>query len=178
MSNTTASILVNIDVTPGATAVNYTVGVGVCPILAFNCIGSTGSGNVKITPYSATSCILGATAGSGGRLRITTGGAGNITGVEIAAGGAGYPNGPVTVTLSDVYGSGGAISCTAAGGVISAATVTAAGTGYSGYILFDVSDFIEGVTYDIVPRFIEQTSGSGVLKLMGYKLPYRPFQAF
>lgn len=177
MSNTLASILVNIDVSPGASAIDYS-GNSSCPILGFNCIGSSGTGNVKLTALNAATLTLGATAGSGGRLRITTGGAGNITGVEIATGGTGYPNGPVSVTITDSYGIGGVISCTASGGVISSATVTSAGTGYSGYILFDVNDFIEGVTYDIIPRYIEQTSGSGVLRLIGYKLPFKPFQVF
>ena len=178
MSNTLASILVNIDVSPGASAIDYSGNSTTCPILGFNCIGSSGSGNVKLTALNATGINLGATSGSGGRLRITTGGAGNITSVEIGASGSGYPNGPITVTLDDPYGYGGVISCTASGGVISAASVTSAGTGYSGYISMDVNDFIEGVSYDIIPRYIEQTSGSGVLRLMGYKLPFRPFQVF
>lgn len=178
MSNTLASVLVNISTAAGASAVNYAAGANVCPVLGFNCIGSSGSGDVKITAYSATTCQLGATSGSGGRLRILTDATGAITSVEIAAGGTGYPNGPVTVTLLDPYGTGGAISCTASGGVISSASVTSKGSNYSGYILFDVSDFIEGVSYPIVPRFIEQTSGSGVLRLVGYRLPYRPFQVF
>jgi hypothetical protein len=177
MSSTLASILVSIDTFAGSTAVDYTPGASGCPILGFNCVGSTGAGNVKLTPLSATICQLGA-SGSGGRLRITTNGSGAITAVEIAAGGTGYTTGPVPVTLVDPFGSGGAIACTASGGAITAASVSSAGSGYSGYVLFDVSDFIEGVTYNIVPRFIEQTSGAGVLRLIGYKLPYRPFQIF
>jgi len=178
MSSTLASILVNIDVSPGATAVDYTPASNECPILGFNCVGSSGSGDIKLTPLSATQASIGATAGSGGRLRITTGGAGNITGVEIASGGTGYPDGAIPIILSDPYGSGGVISCTASGGAITAVSVTSPGVKYSGYILFDVNDFIEGVTYNIIPRYIEQTSGVGVLKLVGYKLPYRPFQVF
>ena len=178
MSNTLASILVNIDVSPGSSAINYTPDASTCPILGFNCIGSSGTGNVKLTALNASNLLLSAASGTGGRLRITTGGVGNITGVEIASGGTGYPDGPVTVNISDPYGVGGVISCTASGGAISSVSVTSAGTGYSGYILFDVNDFIEGVSYDIIPRYIEQTSGSGVLRLMGYKLPFRPFQVF
>jgi hypothetical protein len=181
MSNTLATILVNIDVTAGATAVNYAANSAACPILGFNCIGSSGSGDVKLTPIGATDAIIdpGASGGSGARLRLTTGGAGNITAVEIANPGSGYKPGPISVTLSDPYGSGGIISCTAgAGGTVSAVSVTSAGTGYSGYILFDVNDFIEGVTYEIVPRYIEKTSGAGTLRLMGYKLSYRPYQTF
>ena len=176
MSSTLASILVNIDVASGASAINYSAQS--CPILGFNCIGSSGTGVVKFTSYSSTVCDLGATSGSGGRLRITTGGNGNITGVEIASGGTGYPNGPIAVTLSDPYGTGGAIACTASGGVISSAAVISQGTEYSGYVTFDVNDFIEGVTYNIIPRYIEQTSGAGSLRLIGYKVRQRPFQAF
>jgi hypothetical protein len=180
MSSTLATILVNLDVTGGTGAVDYTAPSSVCPVLGFHCIGSSGSGDVKVTAYSATQLSLGATSGSGGRLRIKTSGTGAITTVEIASGGTGYPNGPVTVTIGDPYGTGGAISCTASGGAISAASITSAGSGYSGYILFDVSDFIEGVTYNIVPRYIEQTgaTASGSLRLVGYKLPFRPFQQF
>ena len=176
MSNILASILVNIDVSPGASAVNYTASQ--CPVLSFNCIGSSGSGNVKLTSYNATNCDLSNNVGINGRLRITTNGAGNITGVEIGASGSGYANGAVKVNLVDPYGTGGVISCTASGGFISAASVTSPGSGYSGYILFDVNDFIEGVNYPILPRYIEQTSGSGVLRLMGYKTGYTPFQTF
>jgi hypothetical protein len=180
MSSTLASILVNIDVAPGASAIDYTAPSGICPVLGFNCVGSSGSGNVKVTPYSATTLVIGEglTAGANGRLRITTGGAGNITAVEIASGGTGYPSGAIPVRLVDPFGTGGVISLTASGGALTAASVTTAGINYSGYFLFDVNDFIEGVTYNIVPRFIEQTSGSGVLRLVGYKLGYRPFQSF
>lgn len=178
MANINATILVNMSVAPGASAINYTPSGTQCPILSFNCIGSSGSGDVKVTALRATEVALGATSGSGGRLRITTGGAGNITGVEIAAGGTGYPDGPMIVELVDPYGTGGAISCTAAGGLISSVSVTSAGIDYSGYILFDVSDFIEGVNYDVIPRFIEQTSGAGVLRIVGHRLSYRPFQVF
>jgi hypothetical protein len=178
MSSTLASILVNISVASGASAVDYSGGPTICPILGFNCIGSSGSGDVKLTPFSASTLSLGATAGSGGRLRIKCDGSGAITTVEIGASGSGYPNGEVPVTISDPYGSGAVIACTASGGVLSAVSVVSAGSGYSGYVLMDVNDFIEGVTYNIVPRYIEQTSGSGVLRLMGYKLPFRPYQVF
>ena len=177
MGMSLASILVNIDVTAGATAIDYSAGA--CPVLSFHCIGSSGSGNVKLTPYNATRATLSAASGSGARLRITTGGAGDITGVEIASAGSGYPVGPISVTISDKYGSGGVIGCTAgAGGTVTQVSVTSAGTGYSGYILFDVNDFIEGVTYEILPRYIEQTSGSGVLRLIGYKTGFVPLQQY
>lgn len=177
MANVTASILVPIDVSAGSTAVDYTPTSTGCPILAFNCRGSSGSGNVKVTPLKATLATVGGT-GTGGRLRIATNAIGSITTVEIAAGGTGYSNGPVAITLEDPYGSGGAITCTASGGALSAVSIGASGFGYSGYVTYDVSDFIEGVTYDIVPRFIEQTSGSGVLNLVGYKVGFRPFQSY
>lgn len=178
MANINATILVNISVAAGSTAIDYAPPSNQCPILSFNCVGSSGSGDVKLTALRSTELALGATSGSGGRLRVVTGGAGNITSVEIAAGGTGYPNGPVTVTLVDPYGTGASIACTASGGVISSASVVSQGLYYSGYVLFDVNDFIEGVNYDIIPRFIEQTSGSGVLRLIGHKLSFRPFQVF
>lgn len=178
MSLTLATVLVNIDVAAGVSAIDYNTA---CPILGFNCIGSSGTGEIKLTPLRAATVNIapGATSGSDARLRIKTGGAGNITNVEIANPGSGYTPGPLAVTIDDPYGTGGVISCVAsAGGTVSTATISSAGTGYSGYVLFDVSDFIEGVTYDIVPRHIEQTTGSGTLRLMGYKLSYRPFQVF
>ena len=178
MANINATILVNIDVAAGASAINYTPASNACPILSFNCIGSSGSGNVKLTSLRATDFAINATSGTGGRLRITTGGSGNILTVEIANGGSGYPNGPLSVDLVDPYGTGGSIGGTISGGVITAVSVGATGANYSGYILFDVNDFIEGVNYDIIPRYIEQTSGSGVLRLVGHKLSYRPFQTF
>jgi hypothetical protein len=178
MANINATQLIPIDVTPGATAVNYTPTTStICPILSMTCIGSSGSGNVKLTPYSSAVVDLGA-SGSGGRLRIATNGAGTITTVEIATGGTGYTTGPVPATINDVYGTGAVIACTASGGAISAVSVVSGGINYSGYVTFDVSDFIEGVTYEIIPRYIEQVSGSGVLKIIGNRLAFRPFQVF
>lgn len=175
MSNPLSSILVNIDTYSGSTAVDYSPGATGCPILGFQCIGSSGSGNVKLTPLSSTYVRIGATSGSGGRLRVKTNGSGAITTVEVGASGSGYPNN-LTITLEDPYGSGAVIACTASGGMLSTTQIVSAGSGYSGYVLFDVNDFIEGVVYNIVPRHIEQTSGTGVLQLMGFKLPYKPFQ--
>jgi hypothetical protein len=177
MANINATQLVPIDVAPGASAINYTPSSTICPILSLTCIGSSGSGNVKVTPYSAATLELGA-GGSGGRLRIATNSNGVITTVEIASAGTGYTNGPVPVTISDPYGTGAQISCTASGGSISSVSIINGGENYSGYVTFDVSDFIEGVTYEVVPRYIEQTSGSGVLKLFGNRLSYRPYQVF
>lgn len=178
MANINATQLIPIDLAAGSTATDYTpTSSAVCPILSLTCVGSSGSGDVKITPFSAASLELGA-SGTGGRLRIATNSKGAITTVEIAAAGSGYSNGPVPVTIHDVYGSGAVIACTASGGSISAVSVTSPGINYSGYVTFDVSDFIEGVTYEIIPRYIEQTSGSGVLKLIGNRLAFRPYQVF
>ena len=178
MANINATQLVPIDVAAGASAVNYTpLSSAICPILSLTCIGSSGSGNVKVTPFSATTLELGA-SGEGGRLRIATDGTGKITTVEIASPGSGYTDGPVPVSIVDVYGSGAEISCTASGGLLSSVSIVSGGINYSGYVTFDVSDFIEGVTYEIVPRYIEQTSGAGVLKLLGNRLAFRPYQVF
>jgi hypothetical protein len=178
MSNTIATIVVPIDVSPGMTATNYTPGSSGCPILSILCVGSSGSGTVKFTPIKSTELTLVSNSGNGGRLRISTTPTGAINNVEIASAGSGYPNGPVTVVLNDPYGSGGSIACGASGGQITSASVVTAGVDYSGYFTMDVSDFIEGVTYDIIPRYIEQTSGSGSLRLLGYKMSVRPFQVF
>jgi hypothetical protein len=174
MANITATALVNIDVTAGASAVNYTPTDGSSPILAINCIGVSGSGIVRFTPYRATTLAIGG-SGTGGRLRIITGGAGNITSVEIAAGGSGYADGAVPVKINDTNGTGGVISCTASGGALTSVSVTSQGTNYTGAITFNLSDFIPGVTYDIVPLYIEQISGAGTLRLMGLKLPVMPY---
>jgi hypothetical protein len=178
MANINATQLIPIDVTPGATAVNYTpTATTICPILSMTCIGSSGSGDVKLTPYSSSVIDLGA-SGSGGRLRIATNGMGTITAVEIAAGGTGYTTGPVPANVIDVYGTGAVLSCTASGGSITSVSIVSGGINYSGYITFDVSDFIEGVTYEIIPRYVEQVSGSGVLRMIGNRLAFRPFQVF
>lgn len=178
MSSTLASILVNIDTSPGPSAIDYSPLSTVCPILGFNCVSASGTGSIAITPLNAALATVGTTAGSGARLRITTGAIGNITSVEIANGGTGYINGPVPVSISDPYGSGAIITCSATGGSVTGATVTSQGSGYSGVVTMDISDFIEGVVYNIVPRHIEQTTGAGTLTLIGYKLPFRPFQSF
>lgn len=178
MADINATILIPIDLYAGSTATNYAPSTStICPVLSMLCVGSSGSGNVKITPLRATEIAVGG-SGSEARLRIATDGSGTITTVEIAAGGSGYANGPVPVTLTDPFGTGGEIACTASGGAITSASIVSGGENYSGYVLMDVSDFIEGVTYNIMPRFVEQTSGSGVLRLYGNKLAFRPFQVF
>ena len=179
MANINVTQIVPINVTAGANAVNYMpTSSAICPILSLTCISSRGNGDVKLTPYRAADVSIGATTGSGGRLRISCDARGAITSVEIASAGSGYPNGPIPVTIEDAYGTGGVISCTASGGVISAVSVTSAGVNYTGCVTLDVSDFIEGVTYDYMPKYIEQTSGTGTLKLFGNRLSYRPFQVF
>lgn len=178
MASINATQLIPIGVATGASAIDYTPSASnICPILSLTCIGSSGAGDIKITPYSAAQLALGA-SGTGGRLRIATDGKGTITTVEIAAAGSGYTTGPVPVTINDSYGTGAVLACTASGGAIAAVSIVSGGLNYSGYVTMDVSDFIEGVTYDIVPRFIEQASGSGVLKLFGNRLAVRPFQVF
>lgn len=180
MANSTGSILQILDLTTGPSAINYTAGAGTCPFFGFHCATVSGGGTIKITPYSSTICTVGATSGgTGARLRITTDANGGITGVEIGASGSGYPAGaPVTVTLSDPFGSGGVIAATAAtGGFISSASVVSAGVDYSGYIGLSYSTFIVGVNYDWMPRFIEAT-GSGSITLIGYKAGYVPYQSY
>jgi hypothetical protein len=178
MSDFSASILVPIDTAAGASAINYSARQGECPILALHCKRAVGSGTVKITPLRSAGLALGATVGEGGRLRIATDANGAITTVEIAAGGTGYPDGPIPVTVNDPYGSGGEISCTASGGVLSAVSVVSPGSRYSGYIEYEIEDFVEGVTYNFIPRWIEQTGGTGSVSLLGEKLSFRPFQVF
>jgi len=178
MSDINSTILVSIDLFAGSTAVNYAPSASnICPILSLLCVSSNGSGDIKLTPLRATELNVEGD-GKGARLRITTDGKGSIKTVEIASEGSGYTDGPVSITIEDPYGTGGEIACTASGGVISSVSVVSPGQNYSGYVLMDVSDFIEGVTYDIVPRLIEQTSGNGVLKLLGSKLSFRPFRVF
>jgi len=178
MSDINSTILVPIDLFTGSTAVNYAPSASnICPILSLLCVSSNGSGDIKITPIRAAELNVEGD-GTGARLRIATDGTGAIKTVEIASGGSGYTDGPVPVSIVDPYGTGAEIACTVSGGVISSASIVSPGQNYSGYVLMDVSDFIEGVTYNIVPRLIEQTSGNGVLKLLGSKLSFRPFQVF
>lgn len=176
-TNINSTILVPMDLTAGATAINYTPNINICPILSMTCIGVTGSGTLKITPFRAAEVVL-PESGSGGRLRLACDSIGQIVGVEIAAGGTGYPDGAIETSVVDPYGSGAILSCTASGGAISAASITTPGINYSGYITFNLEDFINGVTYDIVPRYVEQVAGTGVLTLVGNKLSTRPFQIF
>lgn len=178
MSNVTATILVPMNLSSGASAVNYTPSSNMCPIMAMNCViaPTGGTSTVKLTPYSATNITVGG-SGSGGRLRIACDANGAITTVEIASGGTGYSNGPVPITLTDPYGSGGSISCTASGGSLSAVSISSPGCNYSGYVTINAYDFIPSVTYDIMPRYVE-FFGSDTLTLLGYRLAFRPFQQF
>lgn len=177
MSNILASILVNIDTRGGTGAIDYTPGSTGSAILGFNCIRSEGNGSIKITAIRSTVCNIEGD-GTGARLRITTGGAGDIKTVEVACGGSGYENGKVSVSLIDPFGGNGEIYCTATNGIITSATIVSPGIGYSGYIEYDINDFIEGVTYNIIPRYVEQTSGSGSLKLAGYKVGHHSYNTF
>lgn len=175
-SNVTPTILVPIDTTAGASAIDYTPSQSGCPVLAMHCIGSSGSGDVKITPLrSSLVTILG--DGDGARIRLACDATGKITTAEIAAGGTGYTDGPVSTVIIDPFGTGGELSCTASGGEITDVSVISPGIDYSGYITMKEDDFIEGVTYDFIPRYVENT-GSGDLRLLGYKLSFRPFQVF
>ena len=179
MAHSNITILVPIDLTPGAAAVNYEPSESfICPVLSLLCIGASGSGTIKLTPLKAADAQLGVTSGSGGRLRIATTSTGALSTVEIASGGSGYIDGPIAVNIVDPYGTGGSIACTASGGEIVSASIVSTGINYSGYVTMNIDDFIEGVSYDIIPRFIEQTGGSGVLTLLGEKLGTRPFQVF
>lgn len=179
MTNINTTILVPIDLAAGSTAINYTPTESfICPVLSLICVGASGAGDIKITPYRSSELSLVSDTGSGGRLRVTANAIGELTAVEIAAGGTGYTAGAVTVEIIDPYGTGGSIACTASGGAITGVSIAAPGRNYSGYVIMDVSDFIEGVSYDFMPRYIEQTSGVGVLKLFGVKLSYRPYQVF
>jgi hypothetical protein len=178
MSNIHATILVDIDVSAGNDAINYGITTSTqCPIMSFICVKSSGSGVVKLTPLRATDINIEDSTGSGGRLRISTGGRGNITNVEIAQSGSGYPDGIINVSLSDPCGTGGEILLKALHGKLDEVSIVSPGINYSGYILFDVDDFIEGVNYDIMPKYIEHIGG-GNLKLIGYRLSYRPMQVF
>jgi hypothetical protein len=180
MANINVTQIVPIDVAPGASAINYTpTSSNICPILSMTCIGSSGTGVIKLTPYRAVEILIDeSNGGSGGRLRISTDAKGSINGVEIASPGSGYPDGFIIVTLLDAYGTGGEISCIANAGVLDAVTIVSPGINYSGYVTLDISDFIEGVTYDYMPRYIEHTSGTGSLRLFGNRLAVRPYQVF
>jgi hypothetical protein len=179
MSNINATILVNIDTTAGKNAINYTPDSKECPILSLLCVGVTGDSGtiIKITPISATKCSING-GDNNARLRLKCDAIGKITNVEIAYGGTNYPDGDYDAILEDPYGKNGHIKCTATGGSITSCSIINAGEKYSGYIEFDITDFIEGVNYEIVPRYIEKTSGSGNVNFIGYKLSYRPFQVF
>jgi hypothetical protein len=180
MASSFASILQVLDLTAGASAIDYTPSSGQSPLLGFHCASISGGGTIKITPYRSTICTIGATSGSGGRLRISTSSSGTITGVEIAAPGSGYPaNLGLTITLTDPFGSNAIIAATAsAGGTVGSAAVVQGGTNYSGYIGLSFSSFVQGVSYDWVTRHIEQSGGTGSISLIGYKVGYAPFQVF
>lgn len=178
MASINVTQIVPIDLTPGASAVDYTPDSAICPILSITCIKSEGSGEIKFTPYRAAELFIEDPSGINGRLRIQTNAKGNITSVEVASQGSGYTDGTIEVKIQDAYGTGGKINCIIEDGKVVDAEVVSPGINYTGYVILDISDFIEGVTYDYMPKFIEQVSGSGELKLFGNRLAVRPYQVF
>ena len=176
MDNVT--IMIPIDLSAGSTATNYTPPSNVCPILSLFCATSSAGGTLKFTPLRATDHVLGG-SGTGGRLRFTTDQNGALSTVEIANAGSGYTNGPISVTLVDPFGTGGYVTATASGGSITAASIGASGSNYSGYITFSSTSFTQGKTYDMIPRYLELTGGSSTnLVFIGLKYSFRPFQVF
>jgi hypothetical protein len=178
-----SSRLIRMDLSAGASAVDYTPkmpNVGppytqplkaTKPILGFMCISSTAGSTVKITPAGSANVIIGsgATSGSGGRVRIETDGKGRIILAEIAAPGSGYINGPVSISVQDDIGRDAVLALTASGGILSAISIVNPGQDYSGTITFDSGDFIEGVIYPIIPRYVEITAGAtSNLTLVGF----------
>ncbi len=175
-----ATILVPIDLTQGPSAIDYTPTNTNCPVLGLYCAtASGGTGTIKFTPLRAALATVGG-SGSNARLRLACDSNGSIITAEVAAVGSGYTPGAVSVTLTDPFGYGGVISCTAtAGGTISGCTITTGGTAYSGYISFSFTNFVEGVVYNMIPRFIELTTGAtSSIAFIGQKLSYRPFETF
>jgi len=159
-------MLVDIDVSDGANAIDYTSLK--CPMLAFNCVRSQGEGEVKITPRNSTILKIDTLIGQGCRFRIKTDSLGCITKVEIASPGEGYPEEVLRLKIDDPYGEEGAVDVIIKEGKAVETVIISGGRGYTGYVSFNVDDFIEGVTYNIAPRHIEQVSGDGVLRLVGY----------
>jgi hypothetical protein len=161
-----ATILTPIDTTPGDNALNYSALK--CPILSFMCIRSNGRGVVKVTPFSSLHIEPQSETGSGARLRAQCNALGEIVNLEIASRGSGYPDGSILTVIHDPNGSGGEIALEAKNGQIDNFKIIHAGKDYSGYIAMTVDDFIEGITYNIIPRYIEK-EGDGVLDLIGCK---------
>lgn len=172
------SILVNIDLAKGPSAIDYRPLITECPIVGFQCVHSAAGATLTITPLRSAEAVIGGT-GTGGRLSITTDGNGGLATVSIVNTGSGYSNGPVPITLVDPYGTGGIITVSATGGGLTGASIGATGSRYSGTIQIESGDVIEGVYYNIVPRYLEMTSGStSALSLIGYKFPYRPYAIY
>jgi hypothetical protein len=161
-----ATILTPMDITSGVDALNYSVLK--CPILSFMCVRSSGQGIVKVTPHSASHIEAVSESGSGSRFRIQCNTLGEIIKLEIVSGGSGYLDGNIQTVIHDPNGSGGEIILESENGKIVRSTIMSPGKDYSGYITMTVDDFIEGVTYNIIPRYIEK-EGDGILELVGYK---------
>lgn len=188
IDNSVNTIVIDLDLSWGKNAVDYTPQTAICPILSILCIRSIGSGTVKITPLRSIETKIETALdykneplGKNGRLRVKTDVYGSIENVEIANEGYGYEDGVHKVFLEDPYGSDGIITCTASEGVIKSVSIDNSGKNYSGYVEMDISDFIEGVTYSFIPRYIElseERDSNSVLKLFGYRYSYRPFTIF
>jgi hypothetical protein len=161
-----ATILSPIDTTSGDNALNYSTLK--CPIMSFMCVRSSGQGIVKLTPFSASHIEVQSESGSGARFRVQCNASGAIINLEIACKGSGYPDGFLSTTVHDPNGSGAEISLQSIDGQITKFEIQNPGKDYSGYITMAIDDFIEGVTYNIIPRYIEK-DGDGTLDLIGYK---------
>ena len=161
-----STILSPIDTTPGENAFNYSVLK--CPVMSLMCIRSSGEGVVKLTPLSAANVEVQSQTGINARIRVKCNAAGEIVQAEVANGGNGYEDGVHETILHDPNGSGAKINVTATDGKIVSCEIVECGKDYSGYVVFGVDDFIEGVTYNIIPRYIEK-EGSGSLILLGCK---------
>jgi hypothetical protein len=161
-----STILSPIDTTSGENAFNYTNLK--CPVMSLMCIRSSGEGVVKLTPLSAANIEVQSQTGGNARMRIKCNTAGEIVDVEVANGGNWYEDGVHETIVHDPNGSGAKINVIASNGKIVSCEIVEHGRDYSGYIVFGVDDFIEGVTYNIIPRYIEK-EGSGTLILLGCK---------
>lgn len=166
-----ATILVPMDISSGENAINYSALK--CPVLSFMCVRSNGNGIVKITPLSSSNIQIQSESGSGARLRVCCNTIGEILGVEIATKGSGYPDGILPSIIHDPNGSDGEITLRSVNGEIVGYEIVSPGKDYSGYISMHIDDFIEGVTYNIIPRYIEK-EGDGVLEMVGYKSTTTP----
>lgn len=161
-----STILSPVDTTSGEAAFNYSSLK--CPIMSLMCIRSSGDGIVKLTPMSSANVHIQSHSGSGARIRLKCNVAGEIVEAEVANGGNGYEDGTLETTIHDPNGSDAKINVKAVDGKIVSCEIANRGKDYSGYVILGVDDFIEGVTYNIIPRYIEK-EGNGTLILLGCK---------